>query len=464
MKALLSLILVVLSAQARASAIQFEVLCNTPNLPAATRETIDSMVRYAAGVFTNEQIGCAEAGRRLNAMTSITMRGMTFEYLTVIELSPFALLDNLEELNIPGQKAVYDLTPLKGKKIRALDISHTGVTNLEQLAEFPDLRELNLTITPRSSVWDLRRVRALRSLTIEALNAQGNENSIADMNLQPLRDVYNLESLTIHAAFMRVHGLADLMSVRHLSVSELPVDARQLVKMQLSSLIVNRGTLRNPDALKDLPFITKLKLNAVNLTSLDFVRSLTKLEELSITNNRIRDANPVAGLLELRALDLSNNEIQFLDVLKNLFRLQTLNVANNRLSYTIDVSPLSNLESLDASYNYLMDIQTRDSVLPKLKTMNLNGNRLRAVDFLKASALPAIETLQMDDNRIFKIDAVGALSTLKVLQFDDNRVQDISALINLKSIKRLSARSNLLVNPVCPVTKADACDFLHQGI
>lgn len=462
MKALLSLALVLMSAQAFAGAKEFQALCERSDLPRATRITIDSMKKYAGEPFTHQTMSCAEAGEKLNAMTEISMPGMTFFYYFVEDISPFALLDNLRELGISNQDKIYDLSPLAGTKIETLHLIGTGVrNNLEQLEALPNLKNVSLTVSPETPIWELSRLN-LRSLHLNTTVPDGSQNK--DINLQPLRELNQLETLSIVNHSTRIHGLGQLMSVRSLTTSMMELDGRTLARMQLSKLEVERGTLHNPQALKDMPFITVLSLNELDIQDISFVRNLTKLTDLSLPKNKIRDASPIAGLLELRILDLSNNQIQFLDSLRNLFRLRTLNLAANQLSYTLDLSTLVSLEKVDVSYNHLMELQTRDAILPKLKEINMNGNSVRAVDFLKASALPAIESLSLDSNRIFKIDAVGGLTTLKKLEIDDNRIQDIGPLMTLKNIERLSARSNLLDNPVCPVAKADACDFLHQGI
>ncbi len=459
------------SQSAFAGVAEFAALCKRTDLPEQTKATVEALARFATGPFNSRKVDCDQAAKKLAGLKEVDLPGHTFHYYFVHDLSPIALIDHLESVDLGQQDGVKDLSPLASmKNLKHLGIAGTGIRDrdLEQLKHVPNIRSLSVSAGDNTPVWELLRLRNLNRLDLQVGSRDGSATRV---DVSPLRSLY-INALTIQGGYIgsssnaEVAGIGTLANLGSLDVRGVNLNAKDIAGLQnLRSLIFQGGEssrISNTGALGQLTLLSSMTIVHAQLRDVGFLRTLKNLESLSLSSNEIADASPVSELIKLKSLDVSYNRIGADFAFANLFRLKSLNISGNQMG-SLDLRPFRNLEILRSGGNHV-SFMYFEGVYPQLKEIDLSNNNLRDVAQFKSSALPAIETLNLNDNRIFKIDSLGSLVTLKTLTIDDNRILDVSPLMTLQRIERLSARSNLLQNPVCPVKKADVCDFLHQGI
>lgn len=160
---------------------------------------------------------------------------------------------------------------------------------------------------------------------------------------------------------------------------------------------------------------------------LTFLIHLYYLREFYFDYNRLEAINQLYLPLNLKILSLKNNRLNHinLSILTRLGHLEKLYLSSNKLSQwssTIN-NIFPSLETLELDRNQLASISSLNA--PKLKQINLDGNRLgNRIDRKIFSNLPSLERVQLRDNSIETIDSQT---------FRNNRLQSLGNLfIGLK--------------------------------
>ena len=171
------------------------------------------------------------------------------------------------------------LTVNTATKIRC---SSREAVSLNALANFPKLRELNLT---RSSVTRLDGMPSLKSLRVLSLNYA------PVTSLEPIHVLRRLEELDAsNTAITNLAGIERLSRLRNLTLWNVAVrDVRPL-------------------------------------------RSLRRLESLVLGGSQVQTLGDLAGLPNLRAINLERTPIQSLGPLKKLKKLRTIFLAGTHLT------------------------------------------------------------------------------------------------------------------------------------
>lgn len=154
-----------------------------------------------------------------------------------------------------------------------------------------------------------------------------------------------------------------------------------------------------------------------------------------------------AGLLEnsmnVKYLDLSNNDIEREQLSADVFKGP----------YNDSVYEPIALEYLDVSYNKLHSLSKNVFIhTPKLKFLNLEGNRLRIIDHVTCLALtkvPLIENLNLANNRLTEIphSAIRHLGNLTVINLSRNELDFVPNSLGYvaKSLQALNISGNPII-------------------
>lgn len=164
--------------------------------------------------------------------------------------------------------------------------------------------------------------------------------------------------------------------------------------------------------------------------------------ELSLVNNSIRTlgATAFAGVRHVATLRIIESRGQLTSIDPATFRplaltLRTLQLTSN-LSDDTFVSLLASLEPLEF-----------------VSELNLDGNRLTALDARLSSLMPAVRTLVLTNNQIKHLgaDAFRHFKSLVDLSLDHNKIDDLDELVHVtldkpvrNSLERLSLSDNLV--------------------
>ncbi len=445
----------------------FIALCENPAPEMAA--TIGSLKKVAAGVFTGKAIDCRTAATKLNQTKSLTMRGQTYEYLTVTDLKPFATLDALESLDIDQQRAAVDLAPLASTRLKHLSIQNAGFKNLAGLDGIQTLESVQITVDNYTDLTPLLRLPVLKKISLTAEEKALETTNPYELNIGELGKVPSLREVSFGVPNyvgprFRFKGLSNLSLVEAMTLGSAIVDANDLRLLKLKSLTIYAGSLASPEVIGDIQTLRQLTLYRVGLNNIDFLSNLAELKDLGLTENRISDIKALAPLKKLETLNLGRNQISYVRELNDLIELRSLNLWDNRI-LDVDVTNLTKLESLNVSSNQLYTIRFHwRAAYSKLTEIDLSGNHLSAggIGFVAAN-LPGLKTLDVSDNRLSAVDKFAGITSLAILNLDNNKIGDVSSLRTLVNLKSLSARGNVLRDPlVCPVQPQTVCDFLHQ--
>lgn len=237
------------------------------------------------------------------------------------------------------------------------------------------------------------------------------------------------------------------------------------------------------NAFRGLHGLLELQLSGNRLSSigLETFQPLAQLRKLNLSQNALDALRPnVFGavqnfVLHLQQLDLSGNRIRLLfdNQFRVLARLQMLDVSRNSiaslspahfvglgslrklyLQYNaiLEIKPatfaaLQNLDTLDLSYNNLEFLEDQifgGNTLPRMRRLNLNGNRMKHLHPLAFSSLPFLEYLKLGHNELKSLDVrmFAPMRRLQKLHLGHNLLEEI----NLDVLESLSSVQEILVD------------------
>lgn len=186
-------------------------------------------------------------------------------------------LENLEELDL-AFTAVKDLSNLKAKNIKKLDLTCLALNNFSFLADLKEIEYLDLFNTKFGT-----NIRILSSLIkIRHLNIGKNEIT----NISVLSNLTDLEELYIYDN--RIDSIKPLEGLKNLRI-----------------LAAHRNNISDISPLSSLLNLEILRLSKNTFKSVNALSSLTNLRELNLSGiEGLKDISPLANLHRLKELDL----------------------------------------------------------------------------------------------------------------------------------------------------------------
>ncbi len=210
-----------------------------------------------------------------------------------------------EPFGLPGlgwqssiRRQIVDLSPLaEFEDVRSLNLSGSQVSSLSQLSDLTALTTLSLSHTPVSDLSPLMRLNALTFLDLNTTKAT---------DLSPLQDLVSLETLNLGG-----------MAISHLG----PLAAL----IRLKNLDLNTTMVSDLAPLADLENLISLDLGGTQVSDVTPLADLVRLTSLDLRHTLISDVSPLAGLSHLRVLDLFNTpvtDLAPLDGARNLVEIR----------------------------------------------------------------------------------------------------------------------------------------------
>ena len=183
--------------------------------------------------------------------------------------------------------------------------------------------------------------------------------------------------------------------------------------------------------IRELVLLEELDLSDNMITNVESLKTLTSLKKLVLSKNRLSD---IAALSECRALeyiDISYNYglntdntergIKDLSPLYDIATIQTLIAGNNIVENIAGIEKLENVSYVELSYNFISDVAPLNA-LKNVKTVNLHCNSLMDINGFKDNE--TIETLDVSQNMITHFDVILSMKSLKKLNWEQNNIQD----------------------------------------
>ncbi len=337
----------------------------------------------------------------------------------VILLVVGIVLTSLTTINIGDEKISRNETDVS----LALDIIPDS--DLQKLKELKSLESLSIT----ASFLDDADVKTLGELTnLKYLSVYGNTD-ITDVS--PLNNLKNLTHLNISETNATdISCLSNLTNLETLMINNTDVADVSIVStftnlkhFEMSSLDkLDVSTIKLPIS------VETLYCNSDKLTDLNFISQLETLTNLYAANNQLNDISPVSKF-DLNNLDLSANKISDITPIK-ADCLSNLDLSTNEIT---DASSLAGITAyeLDLAYNKITDISfLKDNT--RIGLVELNNNNISDISALKDCF--KIYSLNISNNQISDISAVETIDELSIFEARANQITDISVLASCEKL------------------------------
>ena len=319
-----------------------------------------------------------------------------------VDLSPLSGLDSLEHLSICCNE-IYDISPLSSLvNLRSLwiwgcryisDISAlSGMTemtdlwikgnSIEDITPLSNMKNLNLLYMEQNLVTDLSPLTGLTKLTSLLLS----DNPIKDYSV--LGGIYpNLVEKDFEpvAAPMPIDFKDAVLEQKirlalnipdgDITLAQTESVTKLFIGNEWQEVIPDEIKVRNSNALKYFPNVTKLDIHNNGIEEIDSLRIMRNLSYLDASNNPIRDLRPLLYCPNLKYLNLGGSQCSSdqLFPLASLTKLESLDLSSIANLHD-DVDAIAGLTNLKALYLQNLPIDfTSLAGLTNLTTLYLAG-------------------------------------------------------------------------------------------
>lgn len=320
--------------------------------------------------------------------------------------------------------------------LETLKLSFNSLRRLEDLQNIPNVKELDISY---NRIKSLKLIHTLSKLSI--LN--GSYNSISDLyNIQDLRNCSYITTVNLEGnevSYMECYRYRVLLLLPWLNeidtetvISQEREDIQKAPK-EVNLELVHSKLYNQVDVsmLKDTYWyssIEELKLDDINLLTLDGLSVFMNLKHLSLANNHIRDLKNLDSLRKLEVLNFHNNLISEISGLDNLVMLQKLDLGKNFIKQIKNLHTLSCLTHLSLEHNKITSFGNIESIksLMELYLYNNNLAQIKDIQLLKSLNKLIIlditgnSLVQSQDYRLFVVYHLKKLKVLDGLPIDPN--------------------------------------------
>ncbi|KAK6335412.1 hypothetical protein TWF696_002190 [Orbilia brochopaga] len=186
--------------------------------------------------------------------------------------------------------------------------------------------------------------------------------------------------------------------------------------------------------------VRDLKVAGNQLSSLTAWNHLTNLQFLDISRNNIDNLLGLSSLIHLRELKGDDNEISSLDGILHLDGLMKVRLRRNRLTFVdLSSSNLKHLKNLDLGFNSIEQVTSLHH-LPEVSSLNLDSNKLHALELPIGQEVRSLRTLNVSNNHLTKFD-VTPFPNIRTLYLDMNQLEEVAGMSGAQHLDSFSIRS-----------------------
>jgi len=328
----------------------------------------------------------------------------------ITSITPLEKLSSLNYLDISGT-GVKDLQPIANSfSLQVLNISGTSVGNLSPVSGLSRLKEIDISKTLVKSILPLIELHELEVIIMDSTEVDDVGSLIKLKRLEKIyADGVNSMALQVNKILDSIPDALIVYRTKYLKEwwKNLPEGWKPLLSL-------SEKVYEDPDRIQlhRISNIKKLDLTgAENITGLVPLTVLTRLEDLNISNHQISDLTPLSYISRLVVFDFSNTPVTNISPIASHKSLEELNLAN---------SPVSDLTSI--------------SGLQSLIKLNISGTQ------------------------VTKLDPVALCGNLQELDIYNTRINNLKSLDDHKNIKILRAYNTKL-----SAKKIEKFKVLHPG-
>lgn len=283
------------------------------------------MVGQSELPFPGKELNSAEIEEYLNSVHAINLRKSN----NPLSLNGIERLKNLESLDISYTEGVSndDINKLlQFKKLRNLNLSYTGITDLSFLKEYKNLIGVSLMGMGITNLDFLKHLSRLEKLNL-------SYNTIDDFS--PISNLVHLTHIGLDNNNVKnLDFLSNLDNLVQVSVDDNPLsDLSPLRGKNLKSLYVSYTKVNDFKSLGIMPSLLALYAISDDIESLEQFIGFSNLEVLDVSSNKLSDFRGLDKLPVLETLNVNNNKLLTslkLDVINN--SVHTLKMNRSGLS------------------------------------------------------------------------------------------------------------------------------------
>ncbi|CAL6106944.1 Leucine-rich_repeat protein [Hexamita inflata] len=399
-----------------------------------------------------------------------------------------SLFYNLKELYI-GRNEIKNISKLaKLVRLQLLDVN----TNYGYEDKYPDflggLEKLTqLNIIDNYTPYKLEVIKKFKNRIINGSLQISNHYKLRNLKFI---SSFNLQKLTIHKCQIQNLSLAQSVTEKYSSVTELNIvfcdiqdlDALEFKDVKILNLEGNKlKTIRNfcilqhletfnisKNKFSDISFMQSSPLTTFNaqhntIKDTSVLTSLPKLKELFLSINEDRydyiDLNPLLHLCQLTKLHIADCGAFNIEILRPLTNLEELNISGctNMGTYRLEnqqkliVLNLSNIKDSNVKFDFLkqfkclkelnlsnnrgLDISNLPAQLTKLTIVNTAFRHISNIqDIYKLENLQYFDFHHINKINLSPISQMCRLKHLNLSKCEINSIQDLKDLTNLEEL------------------------------
>lgn len=417
-----------------------------PNAPDAGMQSLSRLASLQHLVLHNGG-DYSDAGlKQLSRLKELKSLSMTWggggTVITDAGLQHLQAFKSLEAIDLWGAHYVSDsaveslgrLTKLKRLNVRKTKLTADGAQRLRQalpdcqiLDSFPDSQPApDPTTGLRSAKLTIEKLALLKDVTnLEVLSV--NTDHFRDIGLQHLKSLKQAESLELsgritNADLVQLNGVTNL---RHLTLGSDVTDAgmKHLARLTCLQSLSLTDTQVTTKGLRHLKGLTRLeKLWPPKNAGLEHLSELTSLQVLYLSRTKLTDAElkHISGLTNLQVLYARGPEIGDLGLehLKGLTNLHELSLSGTRVT--------------SKGLQHLRE-------MTELRTLGLHRTQVTDAGLAYLTGLSNLEFIGLDNCQVTDagLKHLGQLKKLKSVMIQHTQVTD-AGLVHLQGLEELS--------------------------
>ena len=328
------------------------------------------------------------------------------------------IAENFTEIQFPLENTNRDtITDIKYQlktnllqNLTILNLSHQGLTRLNLIFEFPNLRELNLSCNQLTKFPKLHILKYLRVLNLSF-------NQIKFLNVE--EKLFQLEVLDI--------------SWNNLTEFMFCIKKFEIFALNIKELNTEYNPFR--DIFQSEARVTVARIYLPSLTIFDRIKIDEKIanEFKSVRKCCNGSINIFEKVIKVStAVYKMNLNLRTLKAEKNSHRIRRLNLSGNLISdidFTIEFPALQEL----CVSNNILEQFSIEKPLRNLVKLNLSSNFIKSTDGLRKEVLPVLRYLDLSNNLVSSLVSMGNHDHLREFYCYQNEINDLSEILNLRS-------------------------------
>lgn len=288
----------------------------------------------------------------------------------------------LDEFDYDGNGYI---TKDEAQKISTLHVSERGITSLEGIEHFTNLKSLYCN---GNDITSLKEIKALPLLT--TLNCADNLLDVLDLshNADTMETVYctpqkkgEISTLIIHSEQV-IHGITDIRSSTFIHPGTSIIEAVRFKDKVFEEYCLKAFDLNGDEALTtdEAEKVNGIFIDDMGISSIDEIRYFHNLEILSARGNMLSGSLDLSANKKLIALLVGGNHLSAIDLssAKGLTSVDIEGCQVNSHMFNEDLKVLNELTSLNCGHCGLESLNL--SHQRALSSIDCEGNRLKVID------------------------------------------------------------------------------------